>query len=1054
MSNISSVKYYVVPGTNGAKPVAYVTESLEDSKNPAITKALDAFISGREHKDVDIVAVVNGKPTPTSGNGNFLLAKPTAPTPAPAPATSLLTEDLGDDQDNCLDKAATWAKPGQELVFMDSTDGGPGHVLILDKASGKAWDVNDGPPPPATQWPGLTADGWAKAHPGFRTAGILEIQQVQDFLKLKPAQRQEFLQVHSGEPQYQILVQLAGRSYSRADDSRFGPSITWREVQPRQGLSINQNSQFVLVSSDHQNEDGSFTPTYFYAPTTNNQALTSDEIDGAQQFINNHLPNFLNPDAALVNDWEGLNENQQAAVVAYYYSILHASPHVAFSNLQGTEAQDVSTHNGFPNFNLLEGNGNSIGAFFHEFTDDQLHPLDKVKFFSDGLNERLTISDTEMLNVENYINDFAAAPADSPERKMAWDSLTDNERLICTRYIEWARQGTGVGNLVRPQLNVEDYTAELVRRGQLSEGDRKSIILFTQKDFDMNLSQEELDYQLSALSPEAQAAYHQYINSRGLMPGLVPDHPIGNISVVTVPVLPPDYDFSDYASSVYSANLPSTSSGVPRNFRAAAGPEYDPSWKANRKDDPENDPDANAGLATMLVAGQGGEDGYWSDKEIYGYMQSQGVDVSLSTVQTLVQLYSPDGNPAGLDKAAVGEMISEGVLAVDPSRTPPVSLALEKVPAERVTETLVRLGDGTPDAQGKIVLDKLLTGAELKRGMERLSPGSKPTLTQADGLVFQFSQGNPSVSTTQVFNMITAGVIGPDEKGGIQIQAKSGTGAGTGTGTGTGAGASAGASARPTWFKAAVELANNAVKDPSGTFSKLLFLAGVQTTLSNKGRHGLSDSDGILDEAEVEGLINSGVIKEDARGAPVIDQSKLNVAVGQAMVDAYGQSEGAVDNNGSLDITEFQAMLTQVTGVPVPPKLAALLHAQYNKDGVEGPEQIARMLDDGAINIDNQGNLSVNADVTAGLALASKHDFLWRMYGGPGNEKFYSTGQALSTALYYQGIEGVDPTVAQKLADRYDPQSTGKLDFQAMIADGVLHYNTDTDKLELHAEKL
>jgi hypothetical protein len=46
-----------------------------------------------------------------------------APLPgAPAPATTLLTEDLDDAHDNCLDKAVTWADASRhELVFMDAS---------------------------------------------------------------------------------------------------------------------------------------------------------------------------------------------------------------------------------------------------------------------------------------------------------------------------------------------------------------------------------------------------------------------------------------------------------------------------------------------------------------------------------------------------------------------------------------------------------------------------------------------------------------------------------------------------------------------------------------------------------------------------------------------------------------------------------------------------------------------------------------------------------------------------------------------------------------------
>ena len=63
-------------------------------------------------------------------------------------ASSLFTEQLDDGQHNCLDKAATYASPDHELVFLqDLRSAADGNA----NQAGRATSPNDGPPPKDTE---------------------------------------------------------------------------------------------------------------------------------------------------------------------------------------------------------------------------------------------------------------------------------------------------------------------------------------------------------------------------------------------------------------------------------------------------------------------------------------------------------------------------------------------------------------------------------------------------------------------------------------------------------------------------------------------------------------------------------------------------------------------------------------------------------------------------------------------------------------------------------------------------------------------------------------
>ena len=110
---------------------------------------------------------------------------------------------------------------------MDSTDGGPGHVLIQDKATGKVWDVNDGEPPAdASTWHYATSADWAAAQPrsatgqaAFSEAGTMQVGAVREILALPGEQRAQAIAA-SGDP---AMLRLQASAYSMAGN--FPPVI-------------------------------------------------------------------------------------------------------------------------------------------------------------------------------------------------------------------------------------------------------------------------------------------------------------------------------------------------------------------------------------------------------------------------------------------------------------------------------------------------------------------------------------------------------------------------------------------------------------------------------------------------------------------------------------------------------------------------------------------------------------------------------------------------------------------------------------------------------------
>ncbi len=142
--------------------------------------------------------------------------------------TSLLTEEIGDGHANCLEDAATMARPlRDEIVFMDDRRGatggnanGAGHALVRDRATGRVWDPSDGPAPANPQaWTYRSVDAWNAAQgraadggPVYEPAGAVRADKVQDVLSVPPEQRERRI-ADIDDP---VLSDVAPRLY--ADD--------------------------------------------------------------------------------------------------------------------------------------------------------------------------------------------------------------------------------------------------------------------------------------------------------------------------------------------------------------------------------------------------------------------------------------------------------------------------------------------------------------------------------------------------------------------------------------------------------------------------------------------------------------------------------------------------------------------------------------------------------------------------------------------------------------------------------------------------------------------
>lgn len=144
---------------------------------------------------------------------------------SPAP-TSLLTEQLGDGEANCIERATKQARQGaDEILFMHdraNLDGDDaGHALVRDRASGRIWDPNDGvPPADPRQWTYESVDDWVARQgpapdggPKFSLDAAIPAERVRDVLDIPPAARAGYIAT-LGDP---ALEKVAGRMYAQPD---------------------------------------------------------------------------------------------------------------------------------------------------------------------------------------------------------------------------------------------------------------------------------------------------------------------------------------------------------------------------------------------------------------------------------------------------------------------------------------------------------------------------------------------------------------------------------------------------------------------------------------------------------------------------------------------------------------------------------------------------------------------------------------------------------------------------------------------------------------------
>lgn len=148
--------------------------------------------------------------------------------------TSLLTERLGDEDANCLENAATHARPGRdEVVFLNDTRtaqggdiNGAGHTLIRDRASGRVWDPNDGVPPANPRaWPHRDTAAWIAnnggapaGRPAYEEIAAIPAERVQEVLAQPPEARA----AHIAGLQDPALSRVAGRMF--ADGPQGAPA--------------------------------------------------------------------------------------------------------------------------------------------------------------------------------------------------------------------------------------------------------------------------------------------------------------------------------------------------------------------------------------------------------------------------------------------------------------------------------------------------------------------------------------------------------------------------------------------------------------------------------------------------------------------------------------------------------------------------------------------------------------------------------------------------------------------------------------------------------------
>ncbi|MEQ9502610.1 MAG: DUF4781 domain-containing protein [Deltaproteobacteria bacterium] len=128
-------------------------------------------------------------------------------------ATSLMTEELDDGEENCLEHAVEAARPGQDdVVFMEdrrsAEDGnadGAGHALVRDRETGEVTD-------PTTGASFATTDEWIEAQgvgadggPAYIETAAVAAETVQDVLSVPPEERAERIAAY-GDPQLNLVA--------------------------------------------------------------------------------------------------------------------------------------------------------------------------------------------------------------------------------------------------------------------------------------------------------------------------------------------------------------------------------------------------------------------------------------------------------------------------------------------------------------------------------------------------------------------------------------------------------------------------------------------------------------------------------------------------------------------------------------------------------------------------------------------------------------------------------------------------------------------------------
>lgn len=743
----------------------------------------------------------------------YLQRSMVAPAP-PAPATTLLTEELGDGQRNCLEKAVTWADPRRhELVFMDSAAGGPGHVLIRDKATGRVWDVNDGKPPAdASQWKYGSAEEWAAAQPGsaagtpaFTQAGTLAVSLVRSVLALDPSQRPAAIEA-SGDRTLALL-----ESHLYATTTVYKKAKLFNRWPTVQVTDANGN---VLVTLVHQKKTGADgTVFHFYLPDKPVQLSSADinalvhydqmygPFQHGSELVTN--PNF---NAAAQEAWDALSPEAQAAYLGYVYSntlpngingtwpwgsgpvVVSANPSDALisnsANLSGTRGLALLPY--LVEYTGTRDNAPKSGLVYFELLNGDIAVISYGKYDAGGL--AFVVPDThgnpETPGAVQAVSAFIELLNSARDPAAVYAALKNlsplAQSIFCAFYLTLTRgefQGEGVLSLSSMDFNMLFNNRNLVTQdlfftyaglaniwqGVWSPGSVSQPWLVpptlegnTWPGDDGVIGADFVDpYGLDSSDLGFQiggGGSDDGVDEPGPSDLRDPDQPGPSNGRYWTNNVPDSDSDSDDEEDEFAAELK-------RKMRGAA--DHFEEWERNGPGPDEDDEGAAGAVLAGPRAADSNGDLMLDADELTAYAASHGVTLSPEQAAALVLAYASPGD-AGIGQDGLAAMFHEGVLNVGPQDGPPLDLAA--LPAERIAQVLLLTGDANNDGS--------LDQAEFDKALSALGgiapPGAgDPSSTE----LFELYAPKGKLDWAQLANMQLDGNLVFQVKGGFALHA-------------------------------------------------------------------------------------------------------------------------------------------------------------------------------------------------------------------------------------------------------------------------------------------